>query len=108
MENFLSVQTLILVLTTYLVTAGIKSLSTLMGTDLSGYGAAWTAAAVALLIGVFQTVAIPAIPVAYLPIVEQVAGLIITLLGAMGIHKTVKAFQAESKTTRIDYGGKAQ
>lgn len=93
MENFLSVQTLLLVLVTFLVTAGIKSLSTLVGMDLSGYGAAWTAALVAILFGLFQTSVVPNIPANYLPLVDQVAGLLIAILGAMGVHKTVKSFQ---------------
>jgi len=93
MDTFLSVQTLILVVVTYLVTNGVKGLSSLLGTDLTGYGAAWTAAAVALVIGIFKTVIIPQVPIEYLPIVEQVAGVIVTILGAMGIHKTFKSFK---------------
>lgn len=94
MDNFLSVQTLILVVVTFLVTNGIKSLSELLKIDLSGYGAAWTAAIVAMLFGVFQGVILPQIPTEYLPLVEQVATVLLTLLGAMGVHKTVKIYKA--------------
>lgn len=93
MGNFLTVQTLIMVLVTFLVTAGIKSISSMLGLDLSGYGSAVTAALVAILFGVFQSSVIPLIPAEFLPLVDQIAGLLIALLGAMGVHKTVKSFQ---------------
>jgi len=94
MNEFLSVQTLILVLVTFLVTNGIKSLSELLKMDLTGYAAAWTAAIVAMAFGVFQSVILPQIPTEYLPIVEQVAAVLLTLLGAMGVHKTIKQYKS--------------
>jgi pilus assembly protein Flp/PilA len=97
MDNFLSVQTLILVLATYLVAQGIKSLSGLVGVDLSGYGAAWTAAIVALVMGIFQTLVAPKIPVEYVGTVEAAASVVLGLLGAMGVHRTVKGFQETVK-----------
>ena len=93
MENFLSVQTLITLLVTFLVTAGIKSLSDVLGKDLSGYGAVWTAGGVAILISLFQSFILPAVPAEYVPMIEQIATIIVGLLGAMGVHRTVKALR---------------
>jgi len=89
-DNFLSVETLILLGATYLVTAGIKSLSGLAGKDLSGNAAAVTASLVALAMAIFNSLIVPQVPPEYLPLIEQVAGLIVGLLGAMGLHRTVK------------------
>ena len=91
--QYSQVQTVILLLITFLVTAGIKSISTLLGKDLSGYGSALTAGIVALSIGIFQAVVVPLIPVAYVSIIETIAEVLVLALGAAGIHKTVKSFQ---------------
>lgn len=91
--EFTQMQTVILLLITFLVTAGIKSIGTLFGTDLSGYAAALTAGIVALAIGIFQAVVVPLIPLAYVSIIETVAEVLVLALGAAGIHKTVKSFQ---------------
>jgi hypothetical protein len=83
----------VLLVVTFLVTAGIKSLSTLLGKDLSGTGAALTAALVGLILGIFNSVLVPMIPVTALPFIEPAANIIVMILGAFGLHKTVKAFQ---------------
>ena len=91
--QFATVETVIFLVMTYLVTAGIKSLSTMLGKDLSGFGAALTAGLVGLVIGIFNSVLAPAIPSAALPVIEPAAGLIVVILGSFGLHKTVKSFQ---------------
>lgn len=91
--QFATVETVIFLVVTYLVTAGIKSLSTMLGKDLSGFGAALTAGLVGLVIGIFNSVLVPIIPVTALPVIEPAAGLIVVILGSFGLHKTVKAFQ---------------
>lgn len=93
MSSFVNLETVMVILVSFLVTAGIKSISDLAGADLSGYGAAITATAVAVVIGVVKTAIMPQVPVEYLPMVEQIAGMIVTILGAMGVHRTVKAMQ---------------
>ena len=90
--QFDTVNVLILLVVTFLVTEGLKGLSQLVGADLSGYGAAIVAGFVALLVGLFQSVLVPLIPPAFLPIVEPVAVLLVTILGAIGVHKTIKRF----------------
>lgn len=88
---FPTVESLILLVITFLVTNGLKSVSELLGKDLSGYGAALTAGVVGLVVGLWQTVIIPLIPAAALPIIEPAAGLVVVILGAFGVHKTVKS-----------------
>lgn len=87
-----TISTIILIIVTFIVTAGIKSLSTLLGKDLSGSSAAITAGLVALLISIWQTVIVPIIPASAFPIIEPTANLIVVILGAFGLHKTVKSF----------------
>lgn len=88
-----TVNMIILLVVTYLVTGGIKSLSQLLGADLSGSAAAITAAIVGLLVAMWQAVIVPVIPASALPLVEPIAGMVIVILGSFGLHKTVKAFQ---------------
>jgi hypothetical protein len=92
---FMTVENLILILVTFLVTAGIKSLSALVGKDLSGTAAAITAGLVGLVISLFNTVLVPLIPAAAMPIIEPAAGLLIVILGAFGVHSTAKLYRSK-------------
>jgi di/tricarboxylate transporter len=85
-----TVENLILLVVTFLITQGLKSLSNLAGKDFSGYASAIVAAVVALVVGLVQTVLLPSLPAEYLPIVETAAALLISILGAFGLHRTVK------------------
>ena len=88
--EFETVQLLIFVLVTFLVTEGIKSLSRLAKVDLSGYGSAITASLVALFVGLFQLALVPLMSPELAAILEPAAQLLITILSAFGLHKTVK------------------
>jgi len=76
----------------YLVTQGLKSLSTLLGKDLSGWGAALTAAIVTTTVLFFDAL-LSAVPAAAAPSVTIALMLLISILGAFGVYKTVKGFQ---------------
>lgn len=91
--QFVTVENLILIVVTFLVTAGIKSLSATLGRDLSGVGAALTAGLVGLVVTLFNTLVVPAIPASALSVVEPAAGLLIVILGAFGVHAEVKKFR---------------
>jgi hypothetical protein len=93
--EFPTVQMFVLVVVTFLVTEGLKSLSKLAGADLSGYGSAIVAAVVALLIGLFQTVLVPLMPANVLALVEPAAALLVAILSSFGVHATVKRFSVE-------------
>lgn len=88
--EFPTVNLLILILLTFLVTQGLKALSKLAGKDFSGYASAIVASVVALVVGLFNTVIVPLIPVAALPVIEPAAALLVSILSAFGIHYTVK------------------
>ena len=88
-----SVQVILFIAFTFLVTEGLKALSSLVGVELSGYGAAIVASLVALGMGLFELVVIPLIPAESLPVVESAAQLILVILSSFGAHKTVKRFQ---------------
>lgn len=92
--QFVTVENLILIVVTFLVTSGIKSLSELWGKDLSGASAALTAGLVGLFIMIFNSVLVPLIPASALSVVEPAAALLIVILGAFGVHKTAKSFYA--------------
>lgn len=76
----------------FLVTAGLKSLSTLLGKDLSGWGAALTASIVTATVLFFDAL-LSAVPAAAAPSVAIGLTLLVSILGAFGVHKTVKGFQ---------------
>lgn len=73
----------------YLVTQGLKSLSNLLHADLSGWGAAITASVVTTVI-YFFTAILSAVPVAAQPSVSVGLMLIVSVLGAFGVHATFK------------------
>ena len=73
----------------YLVTQGLKSLSKLLNSDLSGWGAAITASVVTAVIYFFNAI-LSAVPVAAQPSVTIALMLLVSILGAFGVHATVK------------------
>ncbi len=76
----------------YLVTQGLKSLSKLVGKDLGGWGAAITASVVTTVI-YFLHALLSAVPEAAAPSVAIGLTLLVAILGAFGVHATVKGFQ---------------
>ena len=89
--EFPTVNALILVLVTFIVTQGLKALAQLLKVDLSGNTAAITAGMVGLLITLFNTVLLPLIPSAAIPVIEPTAAALIAILGAFGVHYTIKS-----------------
>lgn len=73
----------------YLVTQGLKSLSNLLKSDLSGWGAAITASLVTAVIYFFHAI-LSAIPTAAQPSVTIALTLLISILNTFGVHATVK------------------
>jgi len=76
----------------FLVTAGLKSLSQLLGKDLSGWGAAFTASIVTTVIYFFNAL-LSAVPPEAAQSVAIALTLLVSILSAFGVHKTVKGFQ---------------
>lgn len=73
----------------YLVTQGLKSLSTLLNADLNGWAAAITASVVTSVIYFFHAI-LSAVPVEAQPSVAITLTLIVSILGAFGVHSAVK------------------
>lgn len=96
LEVPLELQALIAMGIGYLVTQGLKSLSKLLGADLSGWGAAITASVVTSAI-YFLSALLSAIPAAAQPSVAIGLTLLVSILGAFGVHATVKGFQPVAK-----------
>lgn len=76
----------------YLVTAGLKSLSGLLGKDLGGWAAALTASIVTTVVYFFNAL-LSAVPAAAAPSVAIALTLLVSILSAFGVHKTIKGFQ---------------
>jgi len=76
----------------FLVTAGLKSLSLLLGKDLSGWGAVLTGSIVTTVVYFFNAL-LSAVPPEAAPSVSIALTLLVSILSAFGIHKTVKGFQ---------------
>jgi hypothetical protein len=76
----------------YLVTQGLKSLSKLVGVDLSGWGAAIAASIVTTVVYFFNAL-LSAVPSSVAPSVAIGLTLLVSILGAFGVHATVKGFQ---------------
>jgi tetrahydromethanopterin S-methyltransferase subunit D len=76
----------------YVVTQGLKSVSKLVGADLSGWGAAISASIVTTTI-YFLHALLSAVPAAAAPSVAIGLMLLVSVLGAFGIHATIKGFQ---------------
>lgn len=73
----------------YLVTQGLKSLSKMLNADLSGWGAAITASVVTTVIYFFNAI-LSAVPASAQPSVTIALTLLVSILGAFGVHSTVK------------------
>ena len=86
----IELQAMVAALIGYLVTQGIKSLSALIGFDLSGWSAVLTASIVTTII-YFITALLSAIPVSAQPSVAIGLTLLVSIFGAFGIHNTVKS-----------------
>lgn len=80
----------------FLVTEGLKALSSLFGKDLGGVGAAITAALVSAVV-LFVNALIAIIPPEYAPVVQSVLALLVAVFGAFGVHRQVKRFMAAKK-----------
>lgn len=91
--EFQTVNLLIYIVITFLVTQGLKSLSKLLGKDFGGFGSAIVASVVALAVGLFNSVIVPLIPAEALPVIEPAAALIVSILGAFGVHYTYAALK---------------
>jgi len=76
----------------FLVTAGLKSLSSLLGKDLGGWAAVLTASIVTTVVYFFNAL-LSAVPAAAAPSVAIALMLLVSILSAFGVHKTVKGFQ---------------
>lgn len=76
----------------FLVAEGIKSLSALLGKDLSGYAAAISAALTTAIL-LFSSALLSAVPAEYQETVRAALMLLVAVLGAMGIHRQVKRFR---------------
>jgi hypothetical protein len=100
--EFETVQVLLFIVVTFLITEGLKGLSGLVKYDLTGYKAAIVASVVALLVGLFESVIVPLIPEIALPVVEPAAQLILVILSAAGVHKTMKRFEPEHDVERLE------
>jgi len=74
----------------YVVTQGIKSISKLLGADLSGWGAAITASGVTTVV-YFIHALLSAVPVAAQPSVAVGMTFLVSVLGAFGIHNAIKS-----------------
>ena len=85
----LELQALIAAGVGYLVTQGLKSLSTLLKADLSGWSAAITASVVTTVVYFFHAI-LSAVPVEAQPSVSIFLMLIVSILGAFGVHSAVK------------------
>ena len=83
------VQALVAALVGYLVTQGLKSLSKLLGSDLGGWIAVITAAAVTTLVYFLQAL-LSAVPVQAQPFAVVGLSLLVSILGAFGFHYSVK------------------
>ncbi|MFZ5856768.1 MAG: hypothetical protein ACOYZ6_08055 [Chloroflexota bacterium] len=79
----------------FLVTAGLKSLSILLGKDLSGWAAVITASIVTTVVYFFNAL-LSAVPPEAAPSVAIALTLLVSILSAFGIHKIVKGFQPVS------------
>lgn len=73
----------------YLVTEGLKVVGSWFGKDLSGSASAISSALVAAIM-VFANQLLALIPEAYAPVVEQALSLVVLILTASGLFRTVK------------------
>jgi hypothetical protein len=80
----------------FLVTAGLKSLSSKLGKDLTGW-AAMIAASLTSAVILFFNALLSAVPEPAQASVAVALTLLVTILGAFGVHGTVKVFQSAKR-----------
>ena len=88
-----NLQALILAGVTYLVVEGLKSLGGVFGIDLSGAGAAVTAAVMAVVLASLSGL-LAWVPVQYHEVAQVVMSLIVVIFGSFGAHGIVKKNRA--------------
>jgi len=76
----------------FLVTAGIKSLSTLLKKDLSGWASVLTASIVTTVVYFFNAI-LSAVPANAAPSVAIALTLLVSILSAFGVHNTIKSLR---------------
>jgi predicted anti-sigma-YlaC factor YlaD len=86
------IENLIVIVIGLLVTQGLKSISHLVGKDISGWGSALTAS-IAMSVIFFFNALLSAIPEAAQPSVAVALTLIVTILASFGLKDTLKSFQ---------------
>ena len=89
MELPVEIQLLVSAAIAFLVTQGLKSLSNLIGFDLTGASAVVTASVVGSIV-VFSNAWLGTVPAELLPAVEAGFAFVLALLSAFGIHRTTK------------------
>lgn len=89
-------QALVAMFVGFIVTQGLKSFSKLLGADLSGWGAAISASLVTAAT-LFINALLSAVPATAQPSVAVALSLVVTILGAFGVHATIKGFQPKAK-----------
>lgn len=94
---------------TWLVVEGFKGLSEAIGIDLSSLAkviaAIVSTGIVGTLIGVLNAL-LGAVPVEYVPLVQAILTLIITVFGAMGIQRRAHRASLESRATNVAIASK--
>jgi hypothetical protein len=86
-------QALLAMVIGYVVTQGLKSLSQLLHADISGWGSALSASIVTGVVLFFNAL-LSAVPDPARASVAVALTLLVTVLGAFGVHATVKTFKA--------------
>ena len=89
MELNPELQALLIAGITWLVTEGLKSLSNVLGFDMSGVKTAVTAALVAIALAAVNGV-FGLIPAQYYEVAQVVMSLLVAILGSFGVHRQVK------------------
>jgi len=87
-------QALLIAGVTFLVTEGLKALSEMLGWDLSGLGAAITAALVAVALTAVNGL-LGLIPPQYYEIARSVMALLVVIFGSFGIHRQFKRYDPQ-------------
>ena len=78
----------------FLVTAGLKDLSSWLGTDFSSLASAITATLVTLAVALSNAL-LSMVPAQYQPVVATVMTLIVAVFAAFGIHGTIKSLRPQ-------------
>lgn len=89
-------ETLIQIGVGLLVAQGLKSISKLLGKDISGWGAVLTASIASSVIFFFNAL-LSAVPDAAEPSVAVALTLLVTILGSFGLKDTLKSFAVANK-----------